>query len=76
MSALWPESPLVKTAVAIGSTFAGLLFAGNLFFVQRLIVELDETKAAVRQLQSEVAVLAFALRDCRGGENGYKRRGN
>lgn len=74
MSALWPDSPVVKATVMVGTTVGGLLFAGNLFFVQRLIVELDETKAAVRQLQSEVAVLAYALRDCRGESRGDQRR--
>jgi hypothetical protein len=45
-------------AQAIGGALIGILFAGNAFFVARLVEQLDGTREQVWQLRQEVVVLS------------------
>lgn len=50
--------PIPAWAQAIGGSAMAILLSGNLWFVVRLIHELDEAKSIVYQLRQDVAVLS------------------
>lgn len=53
-------APTKKAVVSIGSLIS-LLAAGNLFFVHRLVDEIDNTGTEVKALREDMAVVKYAL---------------
>jgi hypothetical protein len=56
-----------KWAQAIGGSIIAILFAGNVFFVARLVEQLDATREQVWALRQDVVVLTArmdGLRKC------------
>lgn len=42
-------------------TFISLLFAGNVFFIKRLVDKLESTEAIVWELRQQVAILKITI---------------
>ena len=50
-----------KWAQTIGGSVIAILFAGNVFFVNRLVQQLDATREIVWNLRQDVVVLSIRL---------------
>jgi hypothetical protein len=62
---------LNKTFFQVSMWALGILSAANIFFIKRLISELDETKEIVWALRQEVVVMKYAIDHktmCKKGE--------
>ena len=55
---------------AAGTTFT-LLLSGNIFFVSRLVQEIDDTKQAVMNLHEQVQILDARISHKARGEDAY-----
>jgi hypothetical protein len=55
---------LPKWAQTVGGIFISVLFAGNVFFVARLVEQLDATREMVWQLRQEVVILTAKVEVC------------
>lgn len=58
---MYINSAIFKVVLSVGSAVLGILFAGNLFFINRLVTQLDVTSEIVRQLRQEVVVLRLTV---------------
>lgn len=47
----------------------GILFSGNIFFIKRLVDNLDKTTEMVWQMRQEIVVLKFAIDHREGCRN-------
>lgn len=52
---------LSPEVITIGGIVLGLLFSGNIFFIKRLVDQLDKTGETMRRIEIEVAVLRTQL---------------
>lgn len=50
-----------KWVVGITTTMISVLFAGNVFFVNKLVNKIDATEQIVWQLRQEIAVLKVSV---------------
>ena len=56
-----PEVAILKTTMTISGVILSILMAGNVFFVKRLVDQLDSTREIVWQLRQDVVILKIAV---------------
>lgn len=54
----------------------GILFAGNLFFLKRLVDKIDDIEKITWALRQQVVVLEATYKTHTGGTNGTSEKGN
>lgn len=65
-----------KPLQTVGISILGILFAGNVFFIRRLVDKIDSLETIAWQLRQDVAILKIVVETRKANDSEIQKRPN